>query len=369
MRRRAPSSTVDARFMRECLRLAAKGRGNVSPNPMVGAVLVKNGRIVARGYHRRFGGPHAEAECLRSFKGDPRGATMYVNLEPCSHFGMTPPCADLLIRAGIGRVVAAMKDPNPRVAGRGFARLRKNGVRVSVGVLEDEARELNRMYIRSVVTGRPHVHMKVAQSQDGMIAAKGSSRRWISSPASRTLVHRWRAETDAVLVGAGTIRADDPQLTVRHAPGRNPDVIILDGRFAISPGARVLRHRRGRRVFVCVDRAALRLRERKAIQFEKLGVTVLGFRGKGTRLSVDEVLKELYRHNVGSVLVEGGAEVFREFLLSGRIDELSIFTAPTTIGAGLRWLDAAQLPPFDSDHVRFRMVGRDMLMQVRYSFH
>ena len=193
------------RFMSECLLLAELGKGQVSPNPLVGAVLVRDGRVVARGYHQRCGGPHAEMNCLAHYTGDVRSATMYVSLEPCSHHGKTPPCADMLSGSGLRHVVVGMKDPNPLVSGRGIERLRNAGVEVTVGVLEREARELNRVFVTHIRAKRPYVHVKIAQSMDGFIASPNARRRWISSAASRALVHRWRAEYDAVLVGAGTV--------------------------------------------------------------------------------------------------------------------------------------------------------------------
>ena len=225
--------------MQECLRLAERGRGSVSPNPMVGAVLVRKGRVLGRGYHARFGGPHAEVNCLGSVRGSTADSTLYVNLEPCAYYGKTPPCVDAVIAAGVREVFTAMKDPNPRVAGRGIRKLRSAGITVHVGLLGDEAKRLNRAFIRHTTVRRPFVHLKIAQSLDGMIAGPRRDNRWITSSASRALVHRMRSEHDAVLVGAGTIRADNPLLTVRSARGRNPHVVILDGRLNVSPKARI----------------------------------------------------------------------------------------------------------------------------------
>lgn len=361
-------SAHDERLMRECLRLARRGRARVGPNPMVGAILARDGRVMARGWHRRFGGPHAEVECLRRFRGDSAGVTLYVNLEPCSHHGKTPPCADLIAASGVPRVVVAMKDPNPLVNGRGIRRLRRSGLEVTVGVLEDEARELNRVFITSMNEGRPYVHVKIAQSLDGMIARVGKGRRWISSLQSRKLVHRWRAECDAVLVGAGTVRADNPRLDVRLVRGKQPAVVILDGRCATPVGARVFSPRR--RVILCVERAHAKRREGVVAGWKSRGAEVLTFKGeKGGRIALRAVLRRLRAADIGSILVEGGRDVFTQFLASGMVDELSVFMAPVIIGRGIPAVDVKVLAGGGARrrrNVRFgsRTVGRDLLIHA-----
>jgi len=319
------------RHMRECFRLAEMGKGQVSPNPMVGAVIVRDGRIVARGYHERFGGAHAEMNCLAHFTGDLRSAIMYVNLEPCSHHGKTPPCADRLATSGIGEVVIGMEDPNPLVSGGGIKRLRDAGINVIVGVLEAEARELNRVFVTHVKAKRPYVHVKIAQSLDGYISSPSARGPWISSAESRTLAHRWRSEYDAVLVGAGTVRKDNPRLDVRMVEGRDPAVVILDGRFRTPLHSRVLRG--GRKVFLFVDRA--HASGRKQDQARARGATVVLLKGQKGRFSLGAVMRSLYRHGIGSLLVEGGADVFRQFVESRLTDEFSVFVAPVVFGKGL----------------------------------
>ena len=336
VRLKAPgSAALDEQMMAECLRLAKRGKGFVSPNPLVGAVLVKNGRVLSRGYHRRFGGAHAEIECLRNKRADAQGATLYVNLEPCSYYGKTPPCVDAVLRAKIGRVVAAMKDPNPRVHGRGIRRLRRGGIAVTVGVLRKEAEDLNRAFSRHIRRGYPYVHMKIAQTIDGKIAPLGGRGRWITCEQSRDEVHRWRAEYDAVLVGARTVAVDDPRLSARGVKGRSPDVVVLDGRLTSRVEARVFSGVRARRVFVCTSRAYAQRRAGKVSRLEKKGVEVLQFDSKGGTIGLRQVLRALYRRGIGSLLVEGGAKVFRMFAEQGLFDELSIFIAPRFMGSGL----------------------------------
>lgn len=359
------SNVNDELFMRECFRLAGKGKGNVSPNPLVGAVLVIDREIVARGYHGRFGAVHAEVECLRNYNGSLSKATLYVNLEPCSYYGKTPPCADLIIQRGIKRVVVAMKDPNPMVAGRGIAKLRRVGVSVQVGVLEDEARYVNRFFARHISARMPYVHLKIAQTMDGFIAKGKGPMRYITSKSSRTLVHQWRTEYDAVLVGAGTIIADNPQLNVRLVKGREPAIVVLDGRLRVSGKERVFASAQNRRVFVCAGKSAVELQERKVRDMMTKGVTVLTFPSRGGSLNLEGVLKKLNRNNIGSLLVEGGGKVFNQFIIKGLVDEFSMFVAPMRFGNGVEGLSreaSRKAGEFILDnHFASYMLGSDSL--------
>jgi diaminohydroxyphosphoribosylaminopyrimidine deaminase / 5-amino-6-(5-phosphoribosylamino)uracil reductase len=321
--------------MLECLALARRGAGYVSPNPMVGAVLVRHGRIVAKGYHRKFGGPHAEVDCLRNYRGPVESSTLYVNLEPCSHFGKTPPCTDLIIAKAIPRVVVGMKDPNPSVAGRGIRKLRSAGIRVEVGILRDESEGLNLHFIRHIVRRRPFVHVKIAQTLDGKIAGPDNTQLQISGPKSVALVHAWRSDHDAVLVGAETIRADNPLLSVRHATGRDPAVIILDGRLSLSGDERVFQSAKRRSVFLFCDETAARRKPRLVKKLSALRVEVVRMKGKRKRVAVSDVLDYLYWRNIGSVLVEGGSAIFGEFTRKRYCDQLSVFVAPRILGEGV----------------------------------
>jgi diaminohydroxyphosphoribosylaminopyrimidine deaminase/5-amino-6-(5-phosphoribosylamino)uracil reductase len=267
----------------------------------------------------------------------------------------------MLAASGIGHVVIGMEDPNPLVSGRGIKKLRAAGVNVTLGILEEEARELNRVFVTHLKAKRPYVHVKIAQSLDGYIFSPAARRRWISSAESRTLGHRWRSEYDAVLVGAGTVRKDNPRLDVRMVEGRDPAVVILDGRFKTALNARALRG--GRRVFLFVDREYAS--SRKCGQARALGTTVVPLKGEGGRLPLRSILKSLYRHGIGSVLVEGGADVFRQFVESRFTDELSVFIAPLVYGTGLPafaggYRDLSRMIPESRFRISTSLIGGDI---------
>jgi len=285
------------------LKEAAKGCGLTSPNPRVGAVLVKDGRELARGFHRAYGEPHAEVDCLAKLKeGEAEGSTMYVNLEPCCHHGKTPPCTAAIEKAGVRRVVYGMSDPNQKVAGGGLKQLRAAGIAVSGPILESEARDLNRGYIKYLETGRPWVTLKFAQSLDGRIATRTGDSRWISSPGSLKLAHQLRAEHDADMVGINTALADDPQLTVRRVKGTNPYRIVLD------PAEKAL---------ILIDKGA---------ELIELPDTEDG------SLDTGVLLNELGGRGIHYLLVEGGAGIFKRIIKAGLFDEIIVITAPVLIG-------------------------------------
>jgi len=321
---------ADERFMRVCLRAARRGRGRVHPNPLVGAAVVKNGRVLAVGHHALFGGDHAEVVALRRAGARAAGATLYVTLEPCAHQGKTPPCVGAILRAGVARVVAAMRDPHPLVDGRGFRSLRRGGVRVDVGTLRAPAQRLNEAYTIAVLRGRPLVTLKTGMTLDGKIATARGESRYITSPASRRAAHRMRGAHDAVLVGAGTARADDPRLTARGvgARGSPPARVVLDTRLTLTPRARLLTTRGGR-VIVYAASGSARARAR----LERAGAEVVKVRpGASGGVDVSAVLADLSARGIGSVLVEGGGDVAWSFLEAGAVDRLVLFIAPKILG-------------------------------------
>ncbi|HEX6838310.1 MAG TPA: bifunctional diaminohydroxyphosphoribosylaminopyrimidine deaminase/5-amino-6-(5-phosphoribosylamino)uracil reductase RibD, partial [Polyangia bacterium] len=314
--------------MRQALRLAVRARGRTSPNPLVGCVIVRDGRVLATGWHKKAGGDHGEAAALRKLGWRAPRATVYVTLEPHSFHGRTPPCTDRLIEAKVARVVVGMKDPNPRVAGAGLKQLRRAGIDVVCGVLEDECRAINRPYLKWMASTRPWVTLKAAVTLDGRLAAKGGDARWVSGELSRLESHRMRDVADAILVGANTVRLDDPALTTRLPSGRghDPKRVILDGRLTVPPEAKALPGA----LVVCTEDADP-ARERR---LAKRGAEIVRLPGKHGRVELKALVRELGRREILSLLVEGGGQVHGAFLAAGLADEVALFVAPKLIGAG-----------------------------------
>ncbi len=313
------------------MELALKGEGLTSPNPAVGAVLIKGGRVVSGGYHRKAGLPHAEIEALMASRGKVSGATLYVTLEPCCHWGRTPPCTEAVIRAGIRKVVIGMKDPNPEVAGKGIRALRSAGIEVVSGVLEAECRDINAAYIKYITRKTPLVTLKLAASLDGRIATPSGESRWITGGESRALVHMLRSLNDAVMVGSATVIKVDPLLTVRSTKGRNPRRVVLDSAFRIPLGAKVLERRDADKgppvVFTTLD--APRTKVKKA---SKAGVQVITVPSDEEGVDIRRVLRELGRLEVTSLFVEGGGRVAASLLKAKSVDKVLLFLSPVFLG-------------------------------------
>ncbi len=318
----------DADWMRVALDEAALGRGAVEPNPMVGAVLVRDGRPIAFGHHERFGGPHAEVVVLGRAGESARGSTLYVTLEPCCHHGKTPPCTEAILRAGVARVVVPVGDPFPQVNGGGLAALEAAGVRVEVGCLAEAARELNAPYWKRLATGRPYVTAKWAMTLDGKTAVASGDSRWISSDESRRLVHDLRGRMDAIVVGIATVEADDPRLTVRPSGPRRPVRIVLDSSARLAPDCTLVRTAAEVPVLVAVtDRAPSERRDRLV----SAGCEVAAFPGDGP-VPVGMLLQELGGRGMTNILVEGGGRVLGSFLDAGEVDAVEVFVAPILEG-------------------------------------
>ena len=320
------------RFMRRALELAERGRGLTSPNPMVGAVVVADrGEIVGEGFHARAGGPHAEIEALRAAGSRARGATLYVTLEPCSHQGRTPPCAPAVIAAGVARVVASIGDPNPQVSGTGFNALRAAGIEVVVGVGAAEAELQNRAFLTAMRERRPHVTLKAGMTLDGKIADLHGVSRWITGEAARLHAHRLRSESDAIVVGIGTVLRDDPELTVRlgHPWPREPLRVVLDTTARTPVGARLIRAGRPSAAVIAVAAGAPEPRVRA---LAAAGATVVSCGTRDGRVDLGALLGELLAREVRAVLVEGGGEVHGAFLDAGLVDRVAMFAAPLLIG-------------------------------------
>lgn len=326
------ASDVQQPLMFRALELARHGLGFVEPNPLVGCVIVRDGAIVGEGWHRRFGGAHAEVEALAAAGAQTKGATLYVTLEPCCHHGQTPPCTDAVIAAGIKRVVAAMRDPFPKVAGGGFEQLRMAGVEVEVGLCEYEARELNAPYLKLLATGRPWVIAKWAMTLDGKLATASGDSRWISSEASRAIVHELRGRVDAIVVGRRTAELDDPQLTARLASGSPPRIaarIILDSCANLVVSSQLVRTAHE---FPTLVACGSEVQGDDARRLTDAGCEVLRLSGanRGERLLA--LLEELGRRRMTNILAEGGSEVLGSFFDARQIDEVHAFIAPKLAG-------------------------------------
>jgi diaminohydroxyphosphoribosylaminopyrimidine deaminase/5-amino-6-(5-phosphoribosylamino)uracil reductase len=324
---------TDDFYMKRALRLAKRGERWVSPNPMAGAVIVKDGRIIAEGCHRRFGGPHAEIEAINHAKEPIEGATIYVTLEPCCYYGKTPPCVEALIDRKPARVVIGAVDPNPLVAGRGIEGLHCAGIETTVGIMEEACKELNERFFKFVTTGIPSVTLKFAQTLDGRIATATHQSRWISSSASRSFAHSLRSIHDAILVGAGTVMYDDPELTVRHVRGRNPTRIVVDSRLQLPLGAKVLKMQESAPTIIATTGQA-DPEKLKRLQGEGVETLIIDEDGKGC-VDIKKLLVELGRRQVSSLLVEGGAAIITSFLKEKLADRLVIIVAPKILGSGI----------------------------------
>ena len=357
-------SAVDHGMMARALQLAERGLWTTSPNPRVGCVLVRDGRIVGEGWHAKAGEPHAEAHALRAAGELALGATAYVTLEPCSHHGRTPPCAEALIAAGVFRVVAAMADPNPLVAGQGLARLQAAGTVTASGLLESEARELNIGFVSRMTRGRPWLRLKAAASLDGKTALNNSVSQWITGPEARRDGHVWRARACAILTGIGTVRDDDPQLNVRAIPtDRQPLRIVVDARLDTPLNARLLD---GGPVLIAaaVDDPA------RIAALRHRGADVVVLPNQGGKVDLPALLAELGRRGINEVLAESGFKLNGSLLREGCVDELVLYLAPSLVGDAARGL--FNLPALSSlankRQLAFRdvrMVGRDLRIVAR----
>ena len=354
---------INEHYIKRCFELALKGAGAVSPNPMVGCVIVKNGKVIAEGYHKKYGEAHAEKNAVNAAlrKGiSLKGAELYVNLEPCAHFGKTPPCCDLIIEHKFSKVVIAMKDPYREVAGKGIARMKKAGIEVINGVLEPEAIELNKFFVKFVTTGLPYITIKAAQTIDGKIADDKYRSKWISSTESRKIVHGLRSVYDAVLVGANTVRYDNPKLNVRDFKGRDPYRIILDKELSLGLNYDVFRYKDSRTILISAMDADIK--KIKAIQ--KKGIMVLPCRTRDGKFDLRDVMKKLAAINIASILVEGGAYVYNEFLKAGLTDELLIFIAPDIMGRGITAFENKKAFS-EFKNINYYSSGRDILVNLK----
>ena len=367
------SPDADRFYMKRALKLALRGAGGASPNPMVGAVIVKDGRVAGEGWHERAGGPHAEVNAIGAAGSEARGATLYVTLEPCNHYGKTPPCTRAVIGAGISRVVAGMGDPNPHVAGGGADELRRAGIEVRIGVIKRECRLLNQPFLKFASTGLPHVTLKAAATLDGSIASSTGDSKWISNERSRAFVHRMRSALDGIVAWIGTVLADDPLLTARPlrsgAGGRQPARIILDCGLQIPLDCALVRTAKESPLWIACSEAAPKDKEE---QLSRAGALVLRAPVSEGKIDLRALLEELGRRQITSLLVEGGSRVLGSFLESGLADAFCFFYAPRILGdaRGVRMAEgraklaiADAVPVFE---VTTRRFGQDILVSGRF---
>lgn len=356
---------ADENYMARAIELARKGLATTDPNPRVGCVIAAGERVVGEGWHQRAGGPHAEVFALEAAGPDARGATVYVTLEPCSHHGRTPPCADALVAAGVGRVVYAMHDPNPKVDGSGIARLVAAGIAVEGGLLEREAHELNPGFVSRMTRGRPWVSVKLAASLDGATALPGGESQWITGEAAREDVQRLRARSSAVMTGSGTVIADDPRLDVR-IPGtvRQPLRVVLDSKLRTPPGARILAPP-GEALILCSAEDPAR-----AAPLRAAGAGILAVGSSAGGVDLNAALAALAARQINELLVECGAGLAGALLSAGLVDEMLLYLAPTLLGRGSRPLADLEAPKSLAGRLQFSIVerqdvGGDLLLRLR----
>ena len=325
---------MNYKYMKKALKLAKKAVGFTNPNPLVGAVIVKDDKIIGKGYHKTYGKNHAEVNAIEDAKKNLNkleGSTMYVTLEPCSHYGNTPPCVDAIIKNNIKKVIVGMKDPNPLVAGKGIKKLKENNIEVKVGVLEKTCKRLNEVFINYIKDDTPFVNLKAAMTLDGKIASKTNDSKWISSEKSREYVHYLRQKYSAILVGINTVISDNPRLTTRLDQDKvsNPIRIILDTKCRIPLDSKVLQVNKNKKTILITSKLA---DDNKINKIENMGVTVKKLPLKDKHINIVKVIKYLSKKEIDSILVEGGSEIYYSFLENNLVDKLTLFISPKIIG-------------------------------------
>ncbi len=360
---------ADRQFMLRAMELAERGKGFVNPNPLVGALIVRGDRIIGEGWHEYYGGLHAERNAFKNCIEDPRGATLYVTLEPCCHHGKTPPCVDAVIEQGIARVVVGLEDPNPLVAGKGLEKLVNAGIEVVTGVEEEALREQNRVFLKYIATGLPWVALKTAMTLDGKIAAFTGDARWVTGDDARFRVHRMRSEYMGIMVGSGTVKTDDPLLNCRlEGEHRQPVRIVVDSKASVAFDSQVVRTAR---VFPLLVAHTVQADEEQLEMIQEAGGGTLLCEEKDGRVDITDLLKKLGARGIDSVLLEGGGELNYTFVKAGVIDEVYAFIAPKIVGGKTaktpvegegfkRMGEALELSPFAVE-----AIGRDILLMAR----
>jgi diaminohydroxyphosphoribosylaminopyrimidine deaminase/5-amino-6-(5-phosphoribosylamino)uracil reductase len=357
-------------YMKEVIRFARKGMGCVSPNPLVGAIIVKNNKVLSKGYHKKYGSPHAEVDAIAKLnKTEIRNSTLYVNLEPCVHYGKTPPCADSIIQSGIKKVIIGNQDPNPIVNGKGIEKLKKAGIEVETGVMNESCLDLNKAYFKYITQKKPYVTIKIAQTLDGKISTLKGKSKWITSTSSRRYVHKMRMENDAILVGVNTVLIDDPELTVRmiREKGKKTKRIILDSTLRIKENIRLLKHTDPHNtIIVTTSRASakkIRLLENKGVN-----LWILPSNSNG-QVNIGSLLKKITEEKICSLLIEGGNKIFTTFLKSRETDRIVIFISPKLFGNGIDVFSELGVDSPDNaitfNKSIWHKIGKDMMFDGR----
>jgi diaminohydroxyphosphoribosylaminopyrimidine deaminase / 5-amino-6-(5-phosphoribosylamino)uracil reductase len=354
-------------YMGLALKLAQKGRGFVSPNPLVGALIVKNGQIIGRGYHKLYSGDHAEVNAIRDAGQHVAGTTLYVTLEPCCHQGKTPPCVNSIIEHRIKQVVIGITDSNPLVSCQGINYLRSRGIEVITGILENECRKLNEVFFHYMETGRPFITLKYAQTLDGRIATVTGQSQWISSPAALKFAHKLRAEHDAILIGSGTVRKDDPELTVRHVSGRNPLRVIIDKKLETPLKAKVLTGLNHAKTLIVTT---MKADNHKFRLLQKSGAEVISvIADKSGNVDLKKLLPILAQRKISSILVEGGAKIITSFLKDNLANRLVTIIAPKILGEGISAAGDLHITSLDSAKIlaiqKIKKSGPDIIIDSR----
>lgn len=358
---------MDEKYIREAINLALKAQGRTSPNPMVGAVIVNNGKIVGNGYHKAAGSPHAEVEALLEAGEEAKGATIYINLEPCSHYGKTPPCTKAIIKAGVKKVVISMLDPNPNICG--VEELKDAGIEVDIGILQKDAKEINEVYLKYITTNLPFVTLKLAMTLDGKITLPEedttsdktsiSNKQWISGEESRLMVHHLRNQVDAIMVGSGTIFVDDPLLTCRIKEGssRDPLVVVVDSHLGIPLSSKIFQ--KPQRVIMATTNS---ISEEKRSAFEKLGIKILTTKGTTVGVDMNDLMVQLGQLSITSILIEGGSRIGATALQADIIDKIIFFIAPKIAGKRERDAVADLNKVIGIKDMSIKMIGEDILV-------
>ncbi len=354
--------SIDEKYMKQCFELAQNGAGYVSPNPLVGCVIVKDDKILSTGYHEKYGSFHAERNAILNSEQDISGATLYCNLEPCMHTDkQTPPCAQLIISSKIKRVVISTVDSNPKVNGNGIKLLREAGIEVTTSVLGKEGRELNKFFFTSMETGFPYVTLKLAVSRDWKITGEKGKQTWLTGNESKKFVHEQRSVYDAVLVGANTVNIDNPQLTVRDVDGKNPKRIILDGNLSANLESALFADSSNRNIVFCSNSAD----EKRKSAFREMGVTLIELElVRDSLLDLSDMLRKISSLKINSVLVEGGAQIFTQFIEQGLFDELFILMAPVHLGTGVDVIPADEIENLEL--IKETNLGKDILFHYKH---